>query len=220
MTSNIKLGIVDDHKVLADSLSSFCAKEPDMEVLFVANSQEELMGKLRWDEQPNVILMDYALGSSDGEDCIIQLRKEYGQSIRVLGFSMHTDEGIIYKLIKAGANGYVSKLENASKIIEAIRTVHETGVYTNTSLSKMLLDKIQRTENKPVHQEDGFTSLSEIDLEILRLICQEQTNEQIAVELNLSVHTISTYRKKIQKKLGCKNTAGLVVFAVRNGIFR
>lgn len=220
MNKKIQIAIVDDHKSLGESLASFLNHLEDIEVLFVAISADELFQKLKWKEKPSIILMDYALGEKDGEDCTLQVREQFGEEIKILGLSMHTDEGIIYKMIEAGADGFISKTESATKIAEAIRSVHTTGLYLDTKVSRILHAKAKKAIQQKGIEKSGYSSLNDQDIEIIKKICEGKNNEQVADEMFLSNHTINTYRKRILKKLKCSNTADLVVFAMRNGIFR
>lgn len=217
--NKIKIAIVDDHQLLSDAMKVSLERYDEIEVLFMVKNLKDLESKLKWTNKPELILMDYALGDCDGEDCIKFIRKEYGSDIKILGISMHSDEGIIYKMIQAGANGFISKTSDMEEMYKAIKFLQDHDFYFNDMVSKIIIDKVRDVPgiNK---KAEGYSSLSEIDLAIIKSICQENSNEQIASDLNLSINTINTYRKKILKKLGCKNTAGLVSYAFRNGIHR
>lgn len=213
MSKKIQIALVDDHTVMRSALAGFLKGVEEFEVLFEATDKDEFYGKLTWEEKPDIILMDYGLGNDDGSTCIKYLRKNYGYDIGVLALSMHQEVRIVKEMIDAGANGYLFKGSDTDEIIRAIREVFKNGFYINKYTKDLVFGNKSATV---IQDEDGLTDLEN---EIIKCVCAQMNNEQIAAKLNFTLSTISTYRKKILKKIGCINTAGLVVFAVKNKIF-
>ncbi|MFT4876147.1 MAG: DNA-binding NarL/FixJ family response regulator [Bacteroidia bacterium] len=213
MSKNIQIALVDDHTVMRSALAGFLKGVKGFSVLFEAADKDEFFGKLTWEEKPDVILMDYGLGNDDGSTCIKYLRKNYGYDIGVLALSMHQEVRIVREMIDAGANGYLFKGLDTDEIIKAIKDVFENGFHINKYTKNLVFGNRSATV---IQDEYGLTDLEN---EIIKCICAQMNNEQIASKLDFTLSTISTYRKKILKKTGCINTAGLVVFAVKNKIF-
>lgn len=215
-----KIAIVDDHVLVSKAFKTLLESREGYNILFEARDISEMMNKLNWAEKPDVILMDYSLkNKEDGEEAIKLIRKELGDDIGILALSMHTEEGIIYKMIKAGANGYLPKDCEQNEIFIAIDSIFENGIFLSKYYSKAILNRIRNSDNQIVCAENGFLSLNQTDIGIIIKICEEKSNEIIAEEMNLSFNTINTYRKRILKKTNSSNTAGLVVFAIKNGIY-
>mgnify|MGYP000156222732 CR=1 FL=1 len=214
MTKKIKIALVDDFNVMRTALANFMDGVDDFEVVFQAETKEEFISKMEWENKPNVIIMDYNLGEDSGVDCIKHVREEYGDDIYIIGLSMYKDLYVVSEILNAGANGFLFKGCSTQEIIDGIRDVCENGFTVNKYTSSLVFGKKTNEE-----EEDLFKQLNDTEKQIIKHICLQETNEQMARELNLSLHTVNSYRKLILKKLKCKNSAGLVLFAVKNGIF-
>ncbi|PCJ67417.1 MAG: hypothetical protein COA58_03600 [Bacteroidetes bacterium] len=214
MPNKIKIALVDDHNVMRSALAGFLGNVPEFEILFEASSLSEFESKLAWDEKPDIILMDYAIGDEVGPDGIKLVREKFGDSIGIIGLSMHKEARIVSEVIQAGGNGYLFKGTDTKEIIISIHEVHKNGFYINDFTRRMVFGN--RGDNQSEFSENELTELEE---GIIIGICNQKTNEQIASSFGLSPNTIHTYRKKILRKTGSKNTAGLVVYAIRNNIY-
>jgi len=208
-----KIALVDDHTIMRSALGGFLNGASGYVVHFEAGSKEELLAKLQWEQKPEVILMDYGLGKDVGSDCISEVRKTYGEDIGIIGLSMHQDPLIIQEMITAGANGYLFKGTDTKEMLVAIDNVIDHGFYINKFTRSMVFGRSTGEDS------NNSIKLNEVECNIIRLICEEKGNDVIAETLELSPNTVHTYRKRILKKAQCKNTAGLVVFAIRHKIF-
>ena len=214
MSGIIKIALVDDHNVMRTALAGFLNNVNDFSILFEAASKTEFESKIAWEEKPDIILMDYAIGEDVGPDCIKIAREALGDAIGIIGLSMHKEARIVSEVIDSGANGYLFKGTDTNEIIQSIREVYANGFYINEFTKRMVFGNQGVSSNKSPSE-----ALTDLEEGIIRGICNQQTNDQIAVDLNMSPNTIHTYRKKILKKTECKNTAGLVVFASRKNIY-
>ena len=211
----IKIAIADDYKIYRDGLKLCLSADENLQFLFEAENGQELMLSLE-DQQPDVILMDLKMPLLDGVESTKIIREKFPQ-IKVLVVTMYESDKFIIHLMENGANGYLLKNAVPKEIIKAIYTVHENGYYFNDLVNKALLKKLVMKNNLvPSFNED--VELSEQEHRVLQLICEERTVAEIGAELSLSPRYIEGIREKLIEKVGVRNTAGLVMFAVKNGM--
>lgn len=211
----IKIAIADDYKIFREGLKVSLAQDESMEVLFEVDNGEDLMKELE-NFSPDVIIMDLKMPIMDGMEATQLIRKKYNK-IKVLVVSMYDNDKFIIHLMEIGANGYLLKNAEPEEIRKAIYAVHENGYYFNDLVNKALLKKlVLRTNIKPSFNEN--VELTERELEVLKLICEEKTASEIGKEIFLSPRSVEGIRQRLIEKVGVRNTAGLVMFAAKNGI--
>lgn len=211
----IKLGLVDDHNLFREGVKSLLDKMPDIELVLEAVSGEDLLTKLI-DTIPDVVLLDLEMEDINGVDVTIRLQQLYPE-IKIIILTMHKEERIISYLMEIGANGYLLKDTNGNELHEAIKSVHEKEFYFNALVSQALLNGCKNKSNKPPVIGKNY-KLTSRELEVLELIAQELTTVEIADKLFLSVRTIEGHRKNLTSKLEVKNTAGLILKAIKDKI--
>ncbi len=213
----IKIAIADDHAIFRRGIVSLLQNNDDFEVISQAANGQELIDNLR-KEQPHVILMDLQMPVLDGIRATQQIKKELSH-IKIIIISMHDEAQFVSHLMELGANGYLLKDADPDEVENAIYTVHNEDYYYGAFLLKVMHNRII---NKPVKKVvPNFSiqiELSEREIEVLQHICEGTTAPQIAEKINLSHRTIEGHRNRIMEKTGTKNIAGLVAWAVRNGI--
>lgn len=213
--SKIKIAIADDYKIYRDGLKVGLSADDNMEIIGEADNGEELM-KVLESISPDVILMDLKMPLMDGMEATKQVRKKY-PSIKVLVVTMYEDDKFIIHLMENGANGYLLKNAEPDEIRKSIYAVHENGYYFNDVVNKALLKKLVLKNNlKPSFNQN--IDLTEREQEVLKMICEEKTAAEIAKEIFLSPRSVEGIRQRLIEKIGVRNTAGLVMFAVKNGI--
>ncbi len=213
--SVIKIAIADDYKIFREGLKVGLSSDENMQVLLEADNGEDLMKALE-SFTPDVIIMDLKMPLMDGMEATKQVRKKY-PSIKVLVVSMYEDDKFIIHLMENGANGYLLKNAEPDEIKRSIYAVHENGYYFNDLVNKALLKKLVLKNNfKPSFNQN--VELTERELEVLKLICEEKTAGEIAKEIFLSPRSVEGIRQRLIEKVGVRNSAGLVMFAVKNGI--
>ncbi|MBL0272326.1 MAG: response regulator transcription factor [Chitinophagaceae bacterium] len=213
--SKIKIAIADDYKIYRDGLKVGLSKDDNLEIISEADNGEDLM-KLLETNSPDVIIMDLKMPIMDGMEATKLVRKNY-PAIKVLVVTMYEDDKFIIHLMENGANGYLLKNAEPDEIIKSIYAVYENGYYFNDVVNKALLKKLVLKNNlKPSFNQN--IDLTEREQEVLKMICEEKTAAEIAKEIFLSPRSVEGIRQRLIEKIGVRNTAGLVMFAVKNGI--
>lgn len=211
----IKIAIADDYKIYRDGLKVGLAADSNMEVVLEADNGEDLLNGLE-KSQPDVIIMDLKMPVMDGMEATKEVRKKFS-GIKVLVVTMYEDDKFIIHLMENGANGYLLKNADSDEIRKSIYAVHENGYYFNDLVNRALLKKlVLKRDFKPSFNQD--IDFTERELEVLKLICEEKTASEIGKEIFLSPRSVEGIRQRLIEKVGVRNTAGLVMFAIKNGI--
>ena len=211
--TKINIAIADDYKIFREGVKKCIAGDKAMQVILEADNGEDLLNGFG-DPLPDVIIMDLKMPIMDGMEATQIIRKKY-PSIKVLVVTMYDDDKFIIHLMEIGANGYLLKNAEPDEIRKAIYSVHENGYYFNDLVNKALLKKLVTKSNfKPSFKQD--VDLTEREMEVLKLICEEKTAAEIAKEIFLSPRSVEGIRQRLIDKIGVRNTAGLVMFAVKN----
>ena len=210
----IKLGIIDDHKIFRNGLKATLEDCEELDLVLEASNGKELVGLLT-DKSPDVLLMDIKMPEMDGIQTATYVRQHY-KHIKILALSMFNEDKYIVDMMKAGASGYLLKNAEPEEIIEAISTVYHKGFYFNEHLSITLIKQL--VVNDHVEQPNNKADLNEREIEVLKLVCQECSNQEIADKIFLSVRTVEGYRARLFEKTNSKNLVGLVIYAIKRGI--
>jgi DNA-binding NarL/FixJ family response regulator len=213
--SKIKIAIADDYKIFRDGLKVGMSADENLEVVLEADNGEELLQGLE-KTAVDVIIMDLKMPVMDGVEATKQVKKKF-DAIKVLVVTMYEDDKFIIHLMETGANGYLLKNADADEIRKSIYAVHQTGYYFNDLVNKALLKRLVLKGNiKPSFNTD--VEFTERELEVLKLICEEKTAAEIGKEIFLSPRSVEGIRTRLIEKVGVRNTAGLVIFAIKRGI--
>lgn len=211
----IKIAIADDYAIFREGIKAGLNRDKNLDVMLEAENGEELINEIE-KNQPDVIIMDLKMPVMDGMEATRQIRKKYEQ-IKILAVTMYDDDKFIIHLMENGANGYLLKNADAKEIRKAIYAVHENGYYFNDIVNSALLKKLVIKGNfKPSFNQD--IEFSERELDVIKMICNEKTAVEIGTELFLSPRSVEGIRQRLIEKIGARNTAGLVMFAVKSGI--
>lgn len=211
----ISLAIADDQILFRKGLKLLIHSFDGIELVIEASNGVELLSAVQ-QNQPDVILMDLRMPEMDGLEATGKIKKLF-PSIKVILLTMYDEEHLINHMMKLGANGYLLKNEEPEEVEKAIRSVMEKDFYFNDYVSKALLSGLQRPKNEVKNWASGAeASISRREREVLELICREFTSSEIATELYISIRTVENHRKNLLAKTNARNTAGLILFAVRN----
>jgi DNA-binding NarL/FixJ family response regulator len=212
----LRLALADDLSLFRRGLALLLGDMPDVRIAFECSNGKELLERLG-SEEADIVLLDLEMPVMDGMEAMKLLRATHPQ-VKVIVLSMHSDEQRIVQLMELGANGYLLKTAEPAEIEDAIRSVAATGYHFTELVSRVMLHGlVKKQKMKPTFKE--VDPLTERELEVLRLICQELTTTEIAGKLFLSPRTVEGHRNNLLLKTGARNTAGLVVYAMSRGIF-
>lgn len=211
----ISLGFVDDHTLFREGVKSLLASMEQVRLLFDVDNRKLLIAELQ-KNPPHVLLLDLELEGDDGIEITKWLKKEYPE-VKIIILTMHREDRMISYLMEIGANAYLLKDTGKDELETAIVRVYEDGVYINSLVSKVILKELKEKKGGVPVIGQKF-DLTERELTVLKLIAEELTTSEIADKLFLSIRTIEGYRKSLLSKLGVKNSAGLVLKAIKENI--
>ncbi|HTH83123.1 MAG TPA: response regulator transcription factor [Mucilaginibacter sp.] len=216
MVYNINIVIADDHEIFLDGLALMLAKHPGFKVCGRASNGRQLQ-EIVASENPDIVLTDIRMPVVDGIQSTKQILADH-PGIGIIALSMFDEENLIIEMLEAGAKGYLLKNAHKNEIIDAITSVYQNKNYYCAQTSFLLATMIVRS--KAPHTQPPPVVLNEREKLIIQMICQQQTTQQIADKICLSKRTVEGYRVKILEKIQAKNTAGVVIFALKNNIIK
>jgi DNA-binding NarL/FixJ family response regulator len=213
--SIIKIILADDHPLFAEGLAILLSGIEGIEITGTASNGEEALALLR--TMPcHVAVLDMHMPVMDGIQTTRQIKKEFPE-VRVLTLTMENEKTVVRKAIQAGVSGFVIKTAGKEELKEAILKVAAGESYFHESI-KDIVEKQAAAPDQPLAQASLAGQLTSREIEILQLVAREFSNIQIGEKLFISPKTVETHRKNMMKKLGVKNTMGLVKFGLKNGL--
>jgi DNA-binding NarL/FixJ family response regulator len=206
----IEVFIVDDHKMVIEGLELLLQNENEITVIGSAMSGKEALESIAL-KQPDVVLLDINMPGMNGIETCKALLSLY-PGLKIVAISMHKESSLIKLMLSSGAKGYVLKNAGQDEVIEAIKTVFNGKMYLDDTVNEIVVNSVANS-NGP-KQSSPFPSLSRREKEILLLILEEHTTQEIAEKLFISFGTVETHRRNMLIKTGARNTAGLVRIAL------
>jgi NarL family two-component system response regulator LiaR len=210
--SAIRVLIADDHAIVREGLRTLIASEPGMELVGEAADGVEVIQKARA-LQPDVILMDLLMPRKDGLTAIDEIKQEIPEA-RILVLTSFAEDDNVFPAIKAGALGYLLKDSLPDELLQAIRDVYHGEPSLHPSIALKLIHELRRPPELPLAAEP----LSQREAEVLKLVAQGLTNQEIAERLTISVWTVRTHMRNILGKLHLANRTQAALYALREGI--
>jgi len=212
----IRIALTDDQLLFRQGLASLIRSIEGFELVMQADNGIDCLEKLSvMPNPPDIILMDMEMPGMDGIELNKTLHNKY-PSIKVIVLSVHANERLIAHMIEAGASGYLVKNCDKEELLSAIESVTTSGYYINTNVLKAIQAAAGKKSKAIKNVSHIDIDISDREKEILGLICKELSNAEIAEKLFISIRTVEGHRNNLLLKTGCKNTAGLVVFAIKN----
>jgi two-component system nitrate/nitrite response regulator NarL len=208
----IRLLIADDHPVVRKGLHSCLSKQDRLRIVGEAADGEQALQKAM-ELGPDVVLLDISMPRRNGLVVTEMLRKE-APKVKVLILSVHNNKEYIFRIIQAGAHGYVSKEASPEELLRAIVSVHEGRTFFSPEIAQAALSQLVSSGGKA----EPFGQLTSREREVLVLIAEGQSNKEIANRLGIGVRTIETHRERIMRRLDIHSVAGLTKFAIANGL--
>ena len=206
--------MADDHKIFRDGVRSILEKEKDIEVVDEAANGLEVL-KLIEHVEVDVLVLDIDIGNPNGIEITEMITKNHPET-KILILSMMGLHDFVIQALEKGAIGFLLKNTGKDEVLTAIRSVSKGDSYFSREVSAILIEQL----HKPVslRKKSADIPISPREIEVLKLIAQEFSNSEIADKLFISIRTVDTHRRNLLEKLGAKNTAGLVRYAIQKGL--
>ncbi|MFP4448155.1 MAG: response regulator [Bacteroidales bacterium] len=212
----INILLADDHKMFRDGLKEILNKERNIIVVDEADDKNQIMN-ICSNKEIDIVIMDIDMGETNGITTTKELLSIYPH-LKILVLSMHSDSKYILSMLEAGAKGYILKNAGKQEMITAINTVATGDSYFSSQVSSKIIEQLNSRKNIKAKLKSQNLPLTPREVEVLKLIAQEYSNTEIAEELYISIRTVDTHRRNLLEKLGVKNTAGLVKYALNNNL--
>lgn len=212
---NIRVLVADDHAIVREGLGIMLGNQPDMEVVGLATNGREAI-RMVDQYQPDVAVMDISMPELNGIEAISQMLPRH-PNIKVIVLSIHETKPYVYRALKAGAKGYLIKETAGLEVVDAVREVYRGERYLSQRIADLLTD-ISFRSLKNSGETSPLEQLSPREREILQLVAEGKTSQEIAQRLSISSKTVDTYRSRLMHKIGVEDVAGLVKFAIQHGV--
>ncbi len=199
----IRTIVVDDHVILRDGITRILAAEPDFEIVAEAGSVAGALKTVRAN-CPDLVLLDYGLPDGTGLEATRKIKIEFPETYVVL-LTVHEEDDLLFEAVRSGASGYLLKNISSQQLLAKLRGLFQGETAISADQSQRILSEFARTASpKPAEKEDS-NSLTDRELEVLRLIVFDYSNMEIALELNISIHTVKNHVHNILEKLEVNN---------------
>jgi DNA-binding NarL/FixJ family response regulator len=215
MKNKIRIAIAEDHELVRQGMVALAKREKGLSMVFDVSNGQELLDGLKT-KKVDVILLDLNMPILNGHQALKIIGEKYPE-VKVIIVSMMYDDEYITESIELGARGFLPKNTDFDELVDAIFSVHETGHYFDKQITKSLVKSIASQKGrKPLNSS---YSLSDREKEVLLEICNGKSNDAIAESLSISIRTVETHKRNLFSKTNNKNSVGLVLFAITNGLF-
>jgi DNA-binding NarL/FixJ family response regulator len=211
----IRILVVDDHTILRDGICALLTLASDMEVVGEAANGREALEKVK-ELEPDVVIMDIAMPLLGGLETTRRMRKEFPET-KVLALTQYADKEYVFPVIEAGAHGFISKTAASSELALGIRSVYRGESFLSPSVAKLLVENFQQGANLQ-QRRDPYDQLTGRERDVLKLLVEGHTTQEIADILVISPKTVEGYKTSLMDKLDIHNRVDLVKYALRKGI--
>jgi two-component system, NarL family, response regulator NreC len=216
ITPPLRILIADDHDVMREGTRAVIERQPGWEVCGVAATGREAVEQA-FALEPDIVVMDMTMPELNGLDAAVQIRRRLPQT-EILIFTAHQTDELIRQVFEAGAKSFIFKSEAHHFLVDAIQSLSQHKPFFTSKVSEVLFAEILgRSDDKP-HAAQTSKRLTAREREIVQLLSEGKSNQEVADALGISVRTAETHRASILRKLGLKSLAELVRYAIRNSI--
>lgn len=220
MNSKIKIALIDDEQLILEGIKLLLSNEQNISVTLTSDNGPDFINNLESlaeNSFPDIALVDVQMQPMNGFELVGILKEKY-PDLKIIILSSHYKSSILGYMVKLGVSAFLPKNSNKKTFIEAITMVHKNGVYFTAEDHQMLFSYMNSSSKKKslFEMED---ELSEREKDVVKLICQEFTNNEIAEKLFISPRTVESHRQRVLEKIGAKNTVGIVIYAIINNIY-
>jgi DNA-binding NarL/FixJ family response regulator len=213
-----RIALVDDHALLRNGLASLIQSFEGYSVLFEADNGKEFIQQLQTHAIPDIILLDITMPEMNGFETAAWINKNH-PSIKILVLSMMDNDSVVISMIKEGARGYILKDSKPAIFKQALDSIRDTGFYMNELVSNKMLNYVMSHE-KTGKRLPLISQLTDKEILFMQMVCTEMTYKEIATAMQASPRTIDGYRDDLFKKLHVESRIGLVLFAIKHGLYK
>ncbi|MEE6127911.1 response regulator transcription factor [Chryseobacterium arthrosphaerae] len=220
MSSQIKIALIDDEQLILEGVKMLLSNEKNISVCLTSDNGPDFienLGRLSAKEFPDIALVDVQMKPMNGFELVEILKEKYPE-LKIIILSSHYKTSILGYMVKLGVSAFLPKNSNKKTFIDAITMVDKNGVFFTAEDHQMLFSYMNSTakKNSLFETED---ELSEREKDVVKLICQELTNNEIGEKLFISPRTVESHRQRILEKIGARNTVGIVIYAIVHNIY-
>lgn len=215
-SDKIKILLVDDHKLIREGVRSMLESTDDLVVIGSVSSGEDSINEVR-EARPDIILMDIMMGGMTGIEATRWI-KDFDPTIKIILLTMEISREYVSAGIKSGVDGYLPKDVDKETLIDAIRTVSSGGRFFNDAILKLVFEDFYSKEKSKSSDKKLPNDLTKREYEILVQVASGKTNREVGEILFISIKTVETHKTHIMEKLGLRNTAEMVKYAIKNNI--
>lgn len=212
---HLNILVADDHQIMRDGISSILKEQEEINHIYEAATGEEALKKCREKEDIDIVLLDISMPDMNGIEAAEKIKNDF-PDLEIIALSMMKEEESIRNMLRAGASAYVLKSAGKPDLIQAIRNIREGKPFYSEEVTFQIMKKFKDSES--AEQAKKNEDLTNREIEILQLIAEEYTNQEIADKLYISKRTVDTHRTNLLRKTNSKNTAGLVRYAIKNDL--
>jgi len=213
-----RIALVDDHSLLRNGLSSLIDSFDGYKVVLEADNGRQFIEMVESGIEPDIVLLDITMPVMNGYETADWIRMNR-PSLKILVLSMMDNDAAIIRMLRCGAKGFMLKDSKPAAFRQALNSIRDSGFYINELVSGKMLHFVNNIDQKQQQLNESTTHLTEREIEFLKLACSEKTYKEIADNMAISPRTVDGYRDALFEKLGVTTRVGLVIYAIRNGIY-
>lgn len=211
METPVKIMIVDDHQMFIDGIKSLLRKEEYLQIVSEYLCAEDALEQLEKDTV-DIVITDISMPGMSGIELIKTIKSTYS-NLKVLVLSMHNDKEVVSEIMMSEADGYILKNTGKQELIEALTRITDNGTYYSKEVLSVMVNKVKK--ERKIEAETN--ELTDREVKVLELICQEYSSQEIADKLFIGRRTVDTHRQNILRKTKVKTIVGLIKYGIRNG---